>query len=185
MQITQLETQRLILRQWNEADYEKFAELNSDSTVMEFFPSLLSQEQSNAMAHKCQTLIAKRGWGLWAAEIKVSGEFIGYVGLHEPEAQLPCSPCTEIGWRLHKQYWSRGYATEAAREVLRFGFQEICLNEIVSFTAVTNIRSWSVMERLGLIKTNENFKHPNIAENHPLSEHLLYKVSHSDWYKFS
>jgi ribosomal-protein-alanine N-acetyltransferase len=183
MKIIELQTQRLLLRQWKEQDLAAFAELNSNPTIMEFFPNLLSREQSDTMAQKCQSLIANRGWGLWATELKCTGEFIGYVGLHEPEATLPCVPCTEIGWRLHKRHWGRGYATEAASEVVRFGFQDICLNEIVSFTTIANVRSRAVMERLGMINTNENFEHPSIPANHPLSEHVLYKISRSDWQK--
>lgn len=184
MKIIELQTQRLLLRQWKEQDFAAFAELNSNPTIMEFFPNLLSREQSDAMARKCQMLIANRGWGLWATELMSTGEFIGFVGLHEPEAKLPCAPCTEIGWRLQMRHWGRGYATEAAREVLRSGFQDICLNEIVSFTTVANVRSRSVMERLGLTNTNENFMHPNLPENHPLSEHVLYKIAKSGWQKF-
>jgi ribosomal-protein-alanine N-acetyltransferase len=86
---------------------------------------------------------------------------------------------------LHKQYWGKGYATEAAKVVLRFGFQNICLNEIVSFTTVDNIRSRSVMERLSMTNIDKNFKHPNIPENHPLSEHVLYKLSKPDWHKLT
>lgn len=185
MNLIELETQRVLLRQWKEQDFSAFATLNSDPTVMEFFPNLLSREQSDVMAQKCQSLIANRGWGLWACELKTSGEFIGFVGLHQPESNLPCSPCTEIGWRLHKHCWGKGYATEAARAALRFGFEGIFLNEIVSFTTVTNVRSRSVMERLGMVNTHNNFKHPKIPKNHPLSEHVLYKMPKSDWHKLT
>ena len=181
MKITELETDRLLLRQWKEQDFLVFAELNSSPEVMEYFPGLLSKEQSDAMALKCQSLISRRGWGFWATEIKRSGEFIGFVGLHKPSAALPFSPCVEIGWRVHKRYWGNGYATEAAAAGLRHSFEVLSLKEVVSFTTVANARSRSVMERLGLENVQQNFKHPDLHKGHALSEHVLYKMTRTQW----
>ncbi len=181
MKTSNLETERLLLRQWREQDLPVFASLNSDPEVMEYFPNLLSREESDAMAQKCKALISERGWGFWAVELKNSGEFIGFVGLHKPKLTLPFSPCVEIGWRLLKKHWGNGYATEAAGESLRYAFETICLNEVVSFTTISNIRSRSVMNRLGLGNTSQNFQHPDMQEKHPLSEHVLYKLTKSDW----
>lgn len=168
-------TTRLLLRQWRSSDRAPFAELNGDPRVMEFFPSPLTREQSDAMADRCEALINERGWGFWAVELKSSGSFIGFVGLHIPAAQLPFSPCTEVGWRLAFSYWGYGYATEAASAALRVGFESLGLKEIVSFTTVANRRSRAVMERLGM-KESGVFEHLSVPVGNPLREHCLYRV---------
>jgi len=147
-EIIEFETDRLRLRQWLATDREPFAALNADPRVMEFFPATLDRATSDAMADYCEALIAKRGWGFWAAEVKGSGQFIGFVGLHTP-SELPFSPCVEIAWRLAFKHWGKGFASEAASGALQVGFGLLNLPEIVSFTAVRNLRSRAVMERLG------------------------------------
>lgn len=142
------ETERLFLRQWKPADRELFAALNADSRVMKFFPAQLTRAESDAIADRCEALIRERGRGFWAAELKASREFIGFVGLHTPSAELPFLPCVEIGWRLSYSHWGKGLVSAAARGALRVGFTSLSLNEIVSFTAVGNSRSRAVMERL-------------------------------------
>ena len=134
-------TERLILRQWKERDILPFFKLNSDPEVMKFFPSLLSQKESNEMATEIQRRINKNGWGFWAVEEKKSKAFIGFVGLNKPKTELPCSPCIEIGWRLTKKFWGNGYATEAGNASLKYAFSELSLKEVVSFTTVSNKRS--------------------------------------------
>lgn len=181
MKVTELSTERLLMRQWKDQDLSAFAKLNSDSEVMEYFPNPLNREESDAMARKCKSLISERGWGFWAVEIKKSGEFAGFVGLHKPKATLPFSPCVEIGWRLLKNYWGYGYATEAAGEALKYSFEMLCLSEVVSFTTTSNCRSRAVMQRLGLRNTHQNFDHPDLPEGHPLSEHVLYKITRPEW----
>jgi RimJ/RimL family protein N-acetyltransferase len=141
---------------------------------MEFFPSRLTRQESDAMADRCESLIKERGWGLWAVELKADRSFIGFVGLHVPAAQLPFSPCTEVGWRLAFDYWGHGFATEAAQEALRVGFELLDLEEIVSFTALANRRSRAVMERLGM-KESGFFEHPSVPVGSPLREHCLYR----------
>lgn len=111
----EFETERLFMRQWRPSDRAPFAELNADPRVMEYFPAPLERDESNALADRCQALIEQRGWGFWAVELKASAEFIGFLGLHVPIAELPFSPCVEIGWRLAFQHWHKGLATEAAR----------------------------------------------------------------------
>ena len=172
----ELETPRLRLRQWCDADLAPFAALSADPRVMEFFPALLSCEASNAMALRCQTLIAERGWGLWAVEEKRSSEFIGFVGLHVPTAALPFNPCVEIGWRLAAAHWGQGYATEAAQAALNFGFDTLQLEEVVSFTSVLNTRSQAVMQRLGF-QLAGTFQHPSIPPESPLAPHVWYRIS--------
>ncbi|MGO4329990.1 GNAT family N-acetyltransferase [Cupriavidus sp. 2TAF22] len=175
-----LETARLRLRQWRDADFAPFAALNADPLVMACFPAPLERAASDAMALRCQDLIAARGWGLWAAERKADGAFIGFVGLHEPAATLPFSPCVEIGWRLAHAYWGQGYATEAARAALRFGFGRLGLAEIVSFTALPNVRSRAVMERVGMVPDG-TFDHPAVAQGSPLRAHWLYRLAAARW----
>lgn len=172
----ELETDRLCLRQWRQTDLDPFAALNADVEVMEFFPDLLSRAESDAMARRCQTLVAERGWGLWATELKATGEFVGFVGLHVPSAELPFSPCVEVGWRLARRFWGRGYATEGGRAALHVAFRCLGEKEVVSFTSVGNSRSRRVMERLGL-RAADMFDHPGIPEGHPLRKHCLYRLS--------
>ena len=176
----ELETERLFLRQWRPADLKPFAVLNADSRVMEFFPSPLKHAESDALADRCQSLIKRRGWGLWAVESKATQEFIGFVGLHTPSVDLPFSPCVEVGWRLGFQHWHKGFASEAARAALCFGFRDLSLREIVSFTAIRNIRSRGVMERLGM-RSSGTFDHPQVPEGSGLRQHCLYRLS-SDSY---
>jgi RimJ/RimL family protein N-acetyltransferase len=174
-------TARLHLRQWRTSDREPFAQLNADPRVMEFFPTLLDRAKSDALVDHIEGKIRDRGWGLWAVEVKQTGEFIGFVGLNIPAVELPCSPCVEVGWRLAFPYWGKGYATEAAREALQFGFEVLKLDEIVSFTAVQNQRSRSVMERLNMREMPDTFLHPSLPSDHPLAEHCLYTRSRSEW----
>jgi len=177
----EFETKRLRLRQWLPNDREPFAALNADPKVMEFFPTPLDRTASDAMANRCQSLITERGWGFWVAEMKETGQFIGFVGLHVPVAELPFSPCVEIGWRLAFQYWGKGFATEASRAALNVGFELLSLPEVVSFTTVRNLRSRAVMERLGMCQTAETFEHPHMPVGSPLRQHCLYRLSRDQW----
>lgn len=176
-----IETDRLLLRQWRDEDLQPFAEMNSDPEVMRYFPSIHTLEQSNAMAKKCHDLIVERDWGLWAIEVLDTGEFIGFTGLHVPSSALPFFPCVEIGWRIRKQYWRKGYAAEAAKASLWFGFEILSLPEIVSFTSVINLPSIGVMEKIGLKNQHRNFMHPLVPKDHVLEEHVLYAVTKEDW----
>jgi RimJ/RimL family protein N-acetyltransferase len=175
--IIELDTERLRLRQWRASDRTPFAELNADPRVMEFFPSRLDRQASDALAERIEAKIAQRGWGLWAAELRATGEFIGFIGLQPPAAQLPCSPCVEVGWRLAQRYWGKGLATEGARAALAFGFGKLGLDEIVSFTVPANRRSRAVMERLGMQEDKAGaFEHPSIPPGSPLRLHCLYRL---------
>ncbi|MGJ7508631.1 GNAT family N-acetyltransferase [Variovorax sp. GT1P44] len=176
----EFDTERLRLRQWRAADYEPFAQLNADPKVMAFFPAPLSRAESDAMADRCAQAIETRGWGLWIAEERASGMPIGFTGLSVPRPELPCSPCVEVGWRLARAYWGRGYATEAARGALQVGFERLGLQEIVSFTAASNLPSEAVMKRLGMV-ADGTFEHPGIAVGHPLRLHKLYRMTRGMW----
>lgn len=176
----QLEASRLRLRPWRDEDFAPFAALNADPQVMAHFPATLDRVESDVLAARCQSLIEAQGWGFWATEIKASGDFIGFVGLHRPIAELPFSPCVEIGWRLARPFWGQGYASEAARAVLSFAFNDLALAEVVAFTSLENRRSQAVMERLGMRRA-ENFEHPALPPGHPLREHCLYRLAVSAW----
>ena len=182
--MSRLESDRLRLRQWQAADLPAFAEMGADPVVMEHFPARLDRERSDALALRFKAMIDDRGWGVWALERKAGGEFIGFVGLNIPSDELPFSPCVEIAWRLAQGYWHQGYASEAARVALRFGFVELDLEEIVAFTSLGNLRSQAVMARLGMRRSPENFQHPALPEGHPLREHCLYRLARGDWRAF-
>lgn len=176
-----IETDRLILRQWKIEDRDPFFDLNSNEKVMEFFPNTLTREQSDSLAGKINQLMQANGWGLFAVELKESGEFIGFIGLASPTFKTKFTPCVEIGWRLNEPYWKKGYATEGALAVLNFAFKELSLDEVVSFTSIYNTPSISVMEKIGMKKDLDgNFMHPNIEEGHRLCEHVLYRVQKRD-----
>lgn len=176
IQIAKLETERLILRQWTESDRVAFALLNADDRVMASLPAVLNKSESDALADRIEALIARRGWGLWALELKQNPQFIGFVGLHEPTYDLPFTPCVEIGWRLAREHWGKGYATEAANAALDYAFKVLALNEVYSFTSVINKKSRAVMQRLNMLDTQQNFVNPMLADNDSLREHVLYKI---------
>ena len=170
-----------MLRQWRIEDRLDFAKINADPVVMAYYPDILTAEQSNAMVDKLESLILQRGWGFWAVELISDKSLVGFVGLHEPTYDLPVTPCVEIGWRLAKEHWGKGYATEAAKVSLDVAFNTLGLSEVYSFASVSNARSRAVMERLNMINTEQNFEHPIIPSYNPLREHVLYKINKQRW----
>jgi RimJ/RimL family protein N-acetyltransferase len=173
--VTDLRTDRLLLRQWRDEDLAPFAALNADPEVMLHFPRPLSRAESDTLVDRQRTLIAERGWGLWAVDAPEG--FIGFVGLSEPRFEAHFTPAVEVGWRLARHGWHKGYATEAARAAVAFGFDELALDEIVSFTAIPNVRSQAVMERLGMTRDPaDDFDHPLLPEGDPLRRHVLYRL---------
>jgi RimJ/RimL family protein N-acetyltransferase len=180
--MTVLETPRLLLRPWQESDREPFSRMNADPRVMEFFPKMLDRTESDAMTTRVRTHFERRGFGLWAIEVVGAVDFIGFTGLCVTGFDTHFTPCVEIGWRVAYDHWGRGYATEAARAALKFGFQHLRLDEIVSFTVPANLRSRRVMERLGMTHSSaDDFDHPNVPEGHPLRRHVLYRLSREAW----
>jgi RimJ/RimL family protein N-acetyltransferase len=180
--VADLRTQRLLLRQWRDEDLEPFAELNADPETMRYFPAPPSREESDALAEHARRHIAEEGWGLWAVEVAGAADFIGFVGLARPSFEEHFTPAVEVGWRLARRHWRRGYATEAGRAALAYGFEELRLNEIVSFTSGLNEPSWRVMERLGMSHDPAgDFDHPRVPVGHPLRPHVLYRLSRTDW----
>lgn len=177
----ELRTPRLRLRRWRDDDREPFAALNADPLVMRHFPAPLTRGDSDRQVDAFEAEFALQGWGRWAVERCDSGDFIGFVGLTVPRRALPFMPCVEIGWRLAAAHWHQGFATEAARAVLAFGFEHLGLPEIVSFTTLGNHPSRAVMERLGMVDRGEDFDHPALAEGHPLRRHCLYRLDAARW----
>lgn len=178
-----LRTDRLLLRPWRGSDNEPFAALNADPVVMEHFRSTLDRVESDAFVDRIATCWADRGWGLWAVEVPGFSPFIGYVGLWPADHVVP-GTVVEVGWRLSHDAWGRGYAPEAATEALRFGFDEIGFDEIVSFTVPQNRNSWRVMEKIGLRRRPErDFDHPVVDPVlHPnLVRHVLYAITRHEW----
>ena len=174
-------TRRLVLRQWRDEDQTPFAALNADPLVMEYLPTVLTRDQSDVLMGRCLEKIECDGFGLWAVQVRTSGEFIGFVGLSAPTWEAAFTPCTEIGWRLARSAWGHGYATEAAKAALATAFGVIGMGEVVSFTAIGNKRSQQVMRRIGMTRqASEDFDHPRVAGG-PLRRHVLYRISRADW----
>jgi RimJ/RimL family protein N-acetyltransferase len=172
----EINTDRLILRGWKSSDVEPFVSLNADPRVMEFFPATLGRAETEAMVSTIEARIGRDGFGFWAAELKETRGFIGFIGLNVPGYPLPFSPCVEVGWRLAFDCWGKGYAQEGAYAALAFGFERVGLKEIVSFTTVNNVRSRRVMERVGMTyDVRGDFDHPKLPEYHPLRRHVLYR----------
>ncbi|GAA0784817.1 N-acetyltransferase [Roseibium denhamense] len=177
-----LETNRLILRSWRDDDLDPLAEICADPEVMRYFPATLSRDETAGLIKWARDKTSKDGFCFGPVETKSDGAFLGFVGLSVPDypKPLPFFPCVEVGWRLKRSAWGMGYASEAAREWIRFGFETIGLKEIVSFTTVTNTPSRRVMERIGMTYSpSEDFQHPMLNADHPLSNHVLYRLSKS------
>ena len=172
-----LETPRLILRQWRDADIDAWAELNADPRVMEFFPALYDRARAEKTAASMRQEIERDGYGFWATEIKATGAFAGMIGLNEIAHDIPVFPKSEVGWRLAFSAWGHGYATEGAQAALQFAFDQLNWPEVVAFTAASNERSQRVMRRLGMIRDPaSDFDHPRVPEGNPLRRHVVYRI---------
>jgi RimJ/RimL family protein N-acetyltransferase len=177
MIINVIETERLILRTWNEADVEAYFDINQDSKVLEFLPGPLSMDVVKQFIAEKNQCFVDHGYTLWAVEEKMTGEMIGFIGFSSPLWKAHFTPCIEIGWRLGSQYWGKGYATEGAKAALEYGFKQFDWNEVVSFTVPNNIRSIRVMEKIGMKRDmNGDFALPILLLDHPLSKHILYRI---------
>jgi RimJ/RimL family protein N-acetyltransferase len=170
-------TERLLLRQWRDEDREPFAAMNADPEVMRHFPAPLTRAESDAFVDGVSGQLADHGWGLWALQDATTGTFLGFTGLAVPRFEAAFTPAVEVGWRLRRDAWGHGYASEAARAALAVGFGDLGLDEIVSFTSVGNVRSRAVMARIGMTHDPaDDFDHPALAEGHPLRRHVLYRL---------
>jgi RimJ/RimL family protein N-acetyltransferase len=167
------------MRGWREEDLAPFAALNADPVVMEHFPSTLTRQESDALVVRVTAQLDDLGYGLWALEVRDSGEFVGFTGLALQTFPAHFTPAVEVGWRLTRSAWGHGYATEAALAALDYGFAVAELDEIVSMTAVTNVRSQRVMQRIGMTHDPaDDFEHPNVPDGHPVKPHVLYRIRH-------
>jgi ribosomal-protein-alanine N-acetyltransferase len=174
---SQLRTARLLLRGWRETDHAPFALLNGDPMVMEYFPDRLTQAESDDLIAGIEAGFATRGYGLWAVEVRATGEFVGFTGLAVPSFNAHFTPAVEVGWRLARSAWGKGYATEAGLASIAFGFADAGLEEIVSFTSAANVRSRAVMQRIGMTHDPaDDFDHPELEETDPLRPHILYRI---------
>jgi RimJ/RimL family protein N-acetyltransferase len=167
-------TERLLLRRWRESDREPFAELNADPETMRFFPATLNRAESDAFVDRIESRFDQQGFGLWALELRQTGEFVGYTGLNPMPPGVPGEGGMEVGWRLLRQHWQHGYATEAATAAVQVAFEGAGLAEIWSMTAVLNEPSQAVMRRIGLTEF-ARFDHPRIREGSPLRPHVAYR----------
>jgi RimJ/RimL family protein N-acetyltransferase len=172
-----IETERLILRTWKDEDAEAYYQINQDLNVIEFLRGPMTMTEVKKFIGAANQCFSDNQYTLWALEEKATHTFIGFVGLWAPQWESHFTPCVEIGWRLGSQYWGKGYAVEAAKAVLNYGFNIIGLDEIVSFTASKNIRSIRVMEKIGMTRDYEgDFLYPTLPADHPLSQHVLYRI---------
>ena len=169
--MSELWTARLLLRRWREADRAPFAALNADPLVMEHFPAVLTRADSDALVERIEAHFDEHGYGLWAVE--ADGAFVGFTGLAWQVYEAPFTPALEVGWRLARSAWGRGWATEAATAALAVGLEHV--SSVVSTTALTNERSQRVMQRLGMRRELE-FDHPRVPEGSPLRPHVLYRA---------
>ena len=172
-----LETERLLLRRWQDSDREPFAAMNADPRVMEFLPGMLTREESDRLIDDIESHFDNRGFGLFATELKSDRTLIGFIGLHVASFQAHFTPCVEIGWRIAAPYWGKGLATEGSRDVIRFAFEWLRLESLVSFTVPENVASRRLMEKLGMTHDPaEDFDHPRLAPGHRLRRHVLYRL---------
>ncbi|CCB87060.1 shikimate biosynthesis protein AroDE [Parachlamydia acanthamoebae UV-7] len=184
--LSSIKTERLILRPWRESDLEPFAKLNADPRVLEYFPATLTREESDALAQRIISKMDEQGWGLWAVSLPGVSDFIGFIGLSKVLFEASFTPAVEIGWRLAYDFWGKGYAPEGALAALQYGFETLHLDKIVSFTTVQNERSRKVMEKIGMKHHPEDdFDHPRLSLEHPLSRHVLYSVRAQDFFSLN
>ena len=170
-----IETARLILRPWRQSDRPLFAEQNADPVVMQFLSGVLTRDESDAYVERVEAHLASHGFCKWAVEARGVSAFIGAVGLTYVKFEACFTPAIEVAWRLHRRFWGRGYAAEAADAAIEDGFRRIGLKEIVAMTALGNIASMRVMERLVMTRSIE-FDHPGLSEGNSLRRHILYRI---------
>ena len=170
-------TERLILRQWRASDLEPWVAMNADPEVMHYFPATLSREEAEAAMVRAQAGIEEHGFGAWAMERRDDGAFLGFTGLMRLKDDNPLYPGVETGWRLARHAWGQGYASEAAKASLKYGFEQLGLDSIVAFTATTNLQSQAVMIRIGMTRREDlDFDHPSLPKGHPLERHVVWKA---------
>lgn len=177
-----IETARLILRPWTGEDRRPFAEMSADPTVMEHLLPLAGREGSDGWIDRQMAHLAEQGFCFWALEAKEGGAFVGAAGLLRVGYEAHFTPAVEVGWRVPRAFWGRGYAPEAAAASIRFGFEAVGVPEIVANTVPQNASSRRVMEKLGMSHdAMDSFDHPRVAEGHPLRHQVLYRLPRDRW----
>jgi RimJ/RimL family protein N-acetyltransferase len=177
-----VDTERLILRRWRETDREPFAAMNADREVMRYFRAPRDREASDAFLDRIDSSFDERGYGLWAVERRDDGLFLGFTGLAWQAFEAAFTPAVEVGWRYVHAAWGNGYATEAARAALAFGFERVGLTEIISMTARGNLASQRVMTRIGMTRNPaDDFDYPLLPEDSPLRPSVLYRFTREQW----
>lgn len=178
----ELSATRLRLRPWNETDRLPFAAMHADPIVMQFMPAVLDDDQCRVLVERNLEHWRAHGFGLWSLEVKASQTFVGYAGLLRTSFVAPFTPSVEIAWMLSRDAWGQGYAIEAARAICQRAFDDLGIDELVSFTASENYRSRRVMERLGMNRDEaQDFDHPRLPDGHPLRRHVLYRLTQARW----
>lgn len=179
---TIIKTERLILRTWQVEDSDAYFQINQDPKVLEFLRGPLTRVKIQDFIRYVRCHDEQHGYTTWATEHKQTGALMGFIGLNTVDWRAHFTPAVEIGWRLGSEYWGKGYATEGAKAALNYAFKCCNLQEIVAFTVPANIRSIRVMEKIGLKRDiYGDFAHPKLPKDHPLSKHVLYRLSRSSW----
>ena len=176
----QLKTERLILRPFTPGDLPKFAEIYADSEAMRYFSSPLTSVVSAQWLTAWADKLARYGYAFAAVETRHDGQLIGMAGLSRLEEGVPIAPCSEIGWRLTPSAWHKGYATEAARAWLNYGFDTLGLTEIFSYTPKLNLPSQRVMQRIGMQRAEDlDFDYSELPADDPLRPMVVYRLQHN------
>ena len=170
-----IRTGRLLMRRWRDEDRDPYAMMNADPEVMRYFPATLDRAASDSSIDRIEELFKRQGLGLWALEVVSTGQFIGFTGLNPMPEGVPGAGGMEIGWRLAREAWHQGYATEAAAAAADVAFCGAGLDEVWSMTAVLNEPSQAVMRRLGMT-LHAHFEHPKVPAGHPTRPHVVYRL---------
>ena len=175
-------TPRLLLRRWQPSDLAPFADLNNDPEVMRHLREPMTAVESDAFVDRIEEHFTIDGFGLWALEVRATGLFVGFAGLARQTFEAPFNPSVEVGWRLSREAWGHGYATEAGGAALDFAFEVLELDEVVSITTAGNTRSQAVMRRLGMTRDPaDDFEQPHLPLGHPLRPAVLHRLSRARW----
>jgi ribosomal-protein-alanine N-acetyltransferase len=180
----ELRTPRVLLRQWKDSDLHKWIEMNADPEVRRYFSKVNSAEESRGEADRARASIAQRGWGFWAVEVPGVHSFARFLGLTCPGFEAPWQPALEIGWRLARETWHNGYATEGAAAAMKFAFENLVLPQVIAMSVTTNAPSHNVMHRLGMTRWPEmDFDHPRVPADWPLKRHIVHRITWETWQK--
>jgi RimJ/RimL family protein N-acetyltransferase len=178
----EIRTPRLLLRQWKDSDLDLWCAMNADTEVRKYFPTVHTREEATGEFTRVRASIAQRGWGAWAVEVPGVSPFIGFTGLMVPAFEAPFQPAVEIGWRLAREAWGNGYATEAAIAARDFAFNQLKLDQLIALSVVPNAPSHRVMDRIGMTPwIGMEFDHPRVPTDWPLKRHITHRMTRNEW----